>query len=102
MGTAPYAGRLQAALNARLRGTGVDVYVDKHGVYFKRGLAAIHVYLPDGDHRVMVLDEDVDQALARAAMRLASEVPKLREKFVAPSKDLVDILRGHLYQDPVG
>lgn len=74
-----------------------DVKVSDAGgglVVIERGDASVPVWLPRAvDRRRTVNLRDVRDTLARAADKLAREIPHYVPRFVEPSRELVEILR---------
>lgn len=91
-GTA-FIARLADAVAAKLPD---DVTVTADGsdlLIIERGDARITVWAPTGDRRRLVTSADVRDTLDMAARRLARDIPHYRPVFVAPARELVDILR---------
>lgn len=90
--TASYADRFANELSSLLPDD-VEVSADPSMIVISRGTASVPMFMPGGDRRHRVKTSEARAFLADAARKLSGEIPKYREQFKAPSRELVGILR---------
>lgn len=90
--TASYDDRFASELSSLLPDD-VEVSADHGMIVITRGAASVPMFTPGGDRRRSVETSEARAFLADAARKLSREIPKYREQFKAPARDLVEILR---------